>query len=102
MSSSIRAAITFTIAVVIGFAIAYIDTRPNWDDTGITAGALFLGAAILSAARPKGFWITGLAVGLPVLVLNALLRANYGSAIAVIVALAGAGAGAWVGTLINS
>ena len=29
-------------AATLGMAIAWVDSRPNWDDTGITAGTLFL------------------------------------------------------------
>ena len=30
------------IAIGLGLLIAYVDSRPNWDDTGLTALALFV------------------------------------------------------------
>jgi hypothetical protein len=92
-----RALIAPAIGLVVGLGIGYVDSRPNWDDTGITAGAVFLVAAVLAAARPSVSWLTGLSVGLPVLAMNALLHSNYGSAIAVVISLAGSGVGYVVG-----
>jgi len=34
-------------AVTIGLAIAWVDSRPHWDDSGITAGSLLLSAGVL-------------------------------------------------------
>ena len=61
------------LVVTMGGVIAWFDTRPGWDDTGVTAGALLLlaGAAALSGVR---WW---LAAGLAVL---PLLMAEVGSA----------------------
>ena len=33
------------VALGIGFAIAWLDSRPTWDDTGITAVLLFVTSA---------------------------------------------------------
>jgi hypothetical protein len=86
-------------AGLIGMGIGYVDTRPNWDDTGITAGALFVSGLAAGAVKPRWFWLTGLALGLPVLAMNVAIHGNYGSAIAVAVALVAAGIGAAFGTL---
>jgi len=92
-----RALIVPGIALLVGLGIAYVDTRVTWDDAGITAGAVFLAAAGLAALRPRMFWLTGLGVGLPVLGMNVVLHSNYGSAMAVVIALVGAGVGFLVG-----
>ncbi len=89
------------IGLLVGLGIGYVDSRPTWDDAGITAGALFLAAAVLAAARPKLFWLTGLAVGLPVLAMNALLHSNYGSAIAVGFSLVGSAVGHVAGKILG-
>jgi hypothetical protein len=102
MSSSTRNSILPSIGLLLGCGVAYIDTRPTWDDTGITAGVLLLGAAALSAVRPNGSWLIGLAVGFPVLAMNVVLRANYGAALAVVVAVVGASIGAWLGRLMHT
>jgi hypothetical protein len=85
------------VGLVLGAGIGYVDSRPTWDDAGITAGALFLCAGVLSMMAPRSGWLVGLAVGLPVLLFNVVLHANYGSAAAVVVALVGAGVGSFVG-----
>lgn len=85
------------IGFVVGLGIGYVDSRATWDDAGITAGAVFLAAAVLAAARPSLFWLTGLVVGLPVLVMNVVLHANYGSAIVLGIGLVGSVVGFVVG-----
>lgn len=52
------------IAIATGVAIAYVDARPTWDDTGITAGAMMLVGAILGVAGPRRAWAWALAVGI--------------------------------------
>jgi hypothetical protein len=85
------------VALAIGIAIGYVDSRPTWDDTGITAGSVFLAAAILSAVRPRAAWLVGLAAGAPVLVFNVVLSGNFGSAVAIAIGLVGALVGFLVG-----
>jgi hypothetical protein len=53
------------VAVVLGLAIAWIDTRPGWDDTGITAFAL-AGAAGLVAMLGLRFWFAAILVVVPI------------------------------------
>ena len=50
-------------AALIGLAILWIDTRPHWDDSGVTAGLLFLGAAEVVVFSPRRPWLTALLVG---------------------------------------
>jgi hypothetical protein len=52
------------VAAAIGLVIAYVDSRPNWDDTGITAFALFASAGLLGFIAPRRPWLTGIAVGI--------------------------------------
>jgi hypothetical protein len=94
---SLRTVIVSAVALLAGLGMAYVDSRPTWDDTGITAGAVLLVALVLGAAQPSAFWISGVAIGLPILAMNAVLHSNYGAALAVAVALVGAGAGAVLG-----
>ena len=86
----------FITALAVGSAIGYMDSRPTWDDTGITAGSAFLAAAILAGMRPQAAWFVGLAVGVPVFAFNAILRHNFGSAVAIAIGLTGAGIGVLV------
>ena len=53
----------FVLATMAGFAIAYVDSRPTWDDTGITAAAMVPVAGLLGFVGPRRAWVWALAVG---------------------------------------
>lgn len=82
-----------TFSLGAGLAIAWIDTRPGWDDTGVTAGLLMMAAAAGAAARVPPWLAAALAAG-PVLI--AEVPRGTGVLLAAPVALAGAYAGALV------
>ena len=82
--------ILFAIAVAVGLSLGYVDSRPGWDDTGITAGLLFIVAAALGALAPERPWLWALCIGPWVPVFGILTRSNYGSAMAIAFAFAGA------------
>jgi hypothetical protein len=88
--------------MLMGLGIAYVDTRPGWDDTAVVVVALLLCAGLLAALTPGRWWLLGLAVGLPVLLLNAALHGNHGAAAAVPFALVGSGVGRLAGRAIRS
>jgi hypothetical protein len=80
-------------ALGIDLLIAYVDSRPNWDDTGITALALFACCAVFGALEPKRCWLWALAIGMWIPVLGIVMSANYGSLLALVFSFAGAYAG---------
>lgn len=84
------------MAMGLGLVIAWIDSRPTWDDAGITAGLLVLTGAVFGALRPAKPWRWGLAVGVWVPLLEVGHR-NPGS----LLALAAAFFGAYVGALLR-
>lgn len=90
-TSSIALSIT---AVGLGLLIAWVDSRPAWDDTGVTAGTVLLGAAVFGYFRPKRFWIWAMAVGAWIPLAGIILHHSLGSLLALAAALVGAGAGA--------
>ena len=81
-------------AIVVGVAIALVDVSPGWDDTGVSAGALFVAAAALGATRPTRAWLWATAVGLWVPALNLAVRGNPAAMLALVPAFLGAFAGA--------
>ena len=85
--------ILFIVALGLGLAITYVDSRPNWDDTGITAGAILLSCAVLGALGPKQPWLWALAVGIWIPLFGIAQAQNFGSLLALAVAFAGAYAG---------
>ena len=77
-------------AIVLGLLVAWVDSGPTWDDTGITAGVLFLTAAVFGAIRPSRAPVWGIAVGVWVPLFGIILHHNFGSLLALAVAFAGA------------
>jgi hypothetical protein len=78
-------------AVVAGAAIAWVDTRPGWDDTGVTAGVLFV-AGGLAAFLGVRWWISALLVACPI-ILAELRGAGWGLLAALVFAAGGSVAG---------
>ena len=87
-----RAVVGWVFAIAVAAALVGLDTRPNWDDTGIEAGLVFLAAftARLAGARP--FALAALVVGGGIPAVNLVLGRGGASALALLFALAGAGA----------
>jgi hypothetical protein len=83
--------ISSALSLCAGIAIAWVDTRPRWDDTGVTAGALLLASAAASLARVPP-WLAAVLVAGPILV--AELPRGTGVLLAIPFALAGAYGGA--------
>ena len=52
------------VAVSAGLFSAYVDSRPNWDDTGILVGGLILMSGLLTLLGHRRPWLIGLAVGI--------------------------------------
>jgi len=57
--------IVAAIAVAVGVGIAWVDTRPTWDDAGITAGALLLTAGFAAGAGLR-WWGAAVGVATPI------------------------------------
>lgn len=101
LSSALLTWLVTVTAAVAGSVIGYVDSRPGWDDTGVTAGALLLVAAGLAALRPGTGVVIGVLVGMPVVVFNAVRQGNYGSGVALATALVGAGIGIVIGKVVR-
>ena len=78
------------LAILCGAAITYIDSRPSWDDTGITAGAVLLTCAVFAFLSPSRWWVWALAIGFWIPAVGILRANNYASLLAIAVALIGA------------
>jgi hypothetical protein len=85
--------ISLAVAGALGLAIAWVDSRPSWDDTGISVIMIFAAAAccgFLSRQRP---WLIGIATGIWIPLHAIVTDHNFGSILAIIPALVGAYAG---------
>jgi hypothetical protein len=54
----------FVVAVALGIAIAYVDSRPKWDDAGITAFSMLLSAGVFGLIGPQRPWLWALGIGI--------------------------------------
>jgi hypothetical protein len=82
------------LAVAVGAAIAFVDSRPGWDDTGITAGLLLGSAAVVAAASGRRPWLWALLIGLPTPVFEMATGGSPGSIAALGLAAVGS-LGGW-------
>jgi hypothetical protein len=88
------------LALIIGIAIGWLDSRPGWDDTGVTAGLLVLGAALVAAIDGRRPWLWAILVGAPLPILEAS-AAPGGVAPLALVALLFATIGATFGIVVR-
>lgn len=51
------------VAALTGLGIAWLDSQPWWDDTGVTAGALVCAAGAVALVAPRRVWLWALVVG---------------------------------------
>jgi hypothetical protein len=77
-------------ALAAGLAIAWMDTRPHWDDAGITAGCMFVASALAAGAGAIPWLVIVLTAG-PLVA--AEIGAGSGVVIVALVAAIGAAAG---------
>jgi hypothetical protein len=50
-------------AVFFGLFVSFVDSRPTWNDTGITVMALLIGSGVIGLLTEKRPWLFGLAIG---------------------------------------
>jgi len=56
--------ILLTLGLLAGLFLAYVDSLPKWDDTGILVGVLLLVSGLLALLGYRRPWLLALAVGL--------------------------------------
>ena len=86
---------SIVLAVILGIAIAWVDTSPGWDDTGISVFLIFMAAAICGFVANEKPWLITLLVGIWIPLFNILIAQNFGSLIALVPAFLGA-YGGWL------
>ena len=83
-------------AIVAGGIIGWVDSLPNWDDTGITVLMILVSTFLLGIGGPNRAWLWAIIVGGTVVGFNAVIHGNYQSILAVVVAFAGSYGGAFI------
>ena len=51
-----RTALLLLGALATGLAITYVDSRPTWDDTGVTVFALLIAVVAWASPAPRRYW----------------------------------------------
>jgi hypothetical protein len=82
------------LALALGGAIAWVDSSPGWDDTGVSAAAVLGVSGLFGLVYPSRPWLWGLAVGAWIPAYGILRELNYASLLALAFSFAGAYAGA--------
>lgn len=84
-------------ALAAGLTIAFIDSRPTWDDTAVTVGALLTVSAAIAAIAGRRPWLWGLLVGIWI----PIFEIRPGLPVAPLVALVFAIVGALLGWVVG-
>lgn len=97
MTQRRRDVLAAVVALVGGVAIGIVDSRPSWDDTGITAGVLLIVAGTAAATSGRRPWIWALATGIWI----PLFEFPWSNATGPFAAMIFAGVGATIGWLLG-
>jgi hypothetical protein len=62
LSTNLKFTIVLVISICAGLFLTWIDSRPGWDDTGITASLIVLTAALFGYLYPERPWIWALTI----------------------------------------
>ena len=85
--------ILLIVCIIAGVLIALMDTSPNWDDTGVTVGAILIITFITGATQPRFAWLWALIIGGCIFGFNYVYKPGFGPAVAIVIAFVGAYAG---------
>ena len=81
------------LAIVFGVVIAWIDSSPNWDDTGISVFMVLVTSFICGYLAGQKPWLIALSVSIWIPLLSIITSHNYGAFLAMIPGVLGAYAG---------
>lgn len=90
-----RVRLLLPLALVLGLLMAFVDSRPTWDDTGVSAFAVLVVTCLFGLLDPSRPWLWALAIGLWFPVLSIYVNSNYGAFLALLVACIGAFGGSF-------
>src|SRR5262245_13695936 len=88
-------------ALILGMLIAWVDRRPTWDDTGITAGVLLIVSAGFGAVYPRFAWLWAITLGVWIPLFGIVIAHNVGSLLALAIAFIGAYVGSGARSLLS-
>jgi hypothetical protein len=97
-----RTLAAFVIALVAGVGVALIDSRPGFDDTGVTATTLFASAAVAAALAQRRIWLWAVLVGIWVPLLEIPATGSWAPLVALVFSTAGAAVGYLIARALTS
>lgn len=90
-----KSIILLILATATGLVITWIDSRPNWDDAGISVLMILSAATLWGYLSPQKPWLTALAVCIWIPLLSILSAHNFGGLLALIPGFIGAYLGSY-------
>jgi len=81
------------LAAILGITIAWIDSRPNWDDTGVSVFMVLVASLLCGFLATQKPWLIALAVSVWIPLFGIVFTQNFGSLLALLPGFAGAYAG---------
>jgi hypothetical protein len=90
---SIRNWCAVLTSTLMGLALAYVESRPTWDDMGVLVAGIVIAAATMGWAASRFPWLVALAIGVWIPLHDVVAREGYASLVAIVFALVGAYAG---------
>lgn len=82
--------LSLILAIILGIAIAWIDSRPNWDDTGISVFMVLLVGLLCGYLASQKPWLIAMAVSAWIPLFSIVSAHNYGAFLALIPGFMGA------------
>jgi hypothetical protein len=92
--------LALVVAVVAGIGIAVIDSRPGWDDTGITAALLAIAALVAVLIEGSGRVVRVAALAVLVAIWIPILEIAAPGAYGSLLAFVFSGVGAFIGWVV--
>lgn len=84
---------SLVLASISGLGIAWFDSRPNWDDTGISFVLILIVAFVFGLTTHSKTWLIALSICIWIPVFSLISNFNFESLLALIPGFAGAFAG---------
>ncbi len=94
--------ILLALSLAAGLGIAFIDSRPSWDDTAITVAALVVCGGIIGLLLQRRPWLFALALGLWLPLWEGITSRNFSILVVLVFPFAGVYAGWALGKALRS
>lgn len=98
---SCKQSVLLLIALIGGVGLAYLDSRPTWDDTGIMVMGILLLSGLVCLLGFRRPWLAALCIGAWIPLHGIIFTHNYGSLLALGISFIGAYTGWGLHTLIR-